>query len=268
VVDAALVPLVGTGVTRVEHVMGMPIVVDARDADDSAALEPLFDWFRLVDRTFSPFLTGSTVSRVARGEIELGDAEPVVQAVFARCDELRDLTDGYFDARTAGGGVDPSGLVKGWAVDRAADLADELGLRNYAINAGGDIRLKGGALPERVWRVGVRDPDDPLAVVAVLAGNDLAVATSGAYARGAHVVDPHSARPPEGVRSVTVTGPDLGTADAFATAAFAMGRDGPRWTARLCGYEALTLLEDGRSLRTPGFPLAADGDTTPSARVR
>jgi thiamine biosynthesis lipoprotein len=245
------------GVTRVEHVMGMPIVIDARDAADPGELEPLFDWFRLVDRTFSPFLQGSAVSRVNRGELALVDAEPVVRAVLARCDELRDLTDGFFDVHAAGNGVDPSGLVKGWSVDRAAGIADELGLRDYAINAGGDIRLRGGAVPESVWRVGIRHPSDPLALVGVVAGDDLAVATSGAYARGAHVLDPHTGRPPEGVLSVTVTGPDLATADAFATAAFAMGRNGPAWTARLAGYEALTLLSDGRSLRTPGFPLVA-----------
>ena len=251
-------PSTGTGVTRVEHVMGMPIVVDARDAVDPTELEPLFDWFRLVDRTFSPFLPASEVSRLNRGELAPADADPVVRAVLDRCDELRDLTGGFFDVRAAGNGVDPSGLVKGWSVDRAAELAEELGLRNFAINAGGDIRLEGGALPEPVWRVGIRHPSDPLAVVGVVAGDDLAVATSGAYARGEHVVDPHTGRPPEGVLSVTVTGPDLATADAFATAAFAMGRDGPAWTARLSGYEALTLLDHGRSLRTPGFPLAVD----------
>ena len=257
-------PPTGAGVTRVEHVMGMPIVVDARDADDPAELEPLFDWFRLVDRTFSPFLPASAISRMKRGELALADTEPVVRAVLARCDELRDLTDGFFDARAAGNGVDPSGLVKGWSVDRATGIADELGLRNYAINAGGDIRLKGGALPEPVWRVGIRHPNDRLSVVGVVVGDDLAVATSGGYARGAHVVDPHTGRPPEGVLSVTVTGPDLATADAFATAAFAMGRDGPVWTARLAGYDALTLLDDGRSLRTPGFPFAVRG-AAPSA---
>jgi FAD:protein FMN transferase len=260
VVDAPLVPSVGTGVTRVEHVMGMPILVDARDVDDAAVLEPLFDWFRLVDRTFSPFLPESAISRINRGALDPADAEPVVGALLARCDELRDLTDGYFDAAAGGDGVDPSGLVKGWSVDRAADLADELGLRNYAINAGGDIRLKGGALPEPVWRVGIRNPRDPLTVVGVVAGDDLAVATSGTDARGDHVVDPHTGTAPDGVLSVTVTGPDLGTTDAFATAAFAMGLEGAAWTARLSGYEALTLLEDGRALRTPGFPLAADGD--------
>ena len=252
----AVAPSTGAGITRVEHVMGMPIVVDARDVDDPTGLESLFEWFRLVDRTFSPFLPGSAVSRINRSELELADADPVVQAVLARCDELLGLTKGFFDVRAAGDEIDPSGLVKGWSVDRAAGIADELGLRNYAISAGGDIRLRGGALPEPVWRVGIRHPSDPLAIVGVVVGDDVAVATSGAYARGAHIVDPHTRRPPEGVLSVTVTGPDLATADAFATAAFAMGRDGPAWTARLSGYEALTLLDDGRSLRTPGFSLA------------
>jgi len=70
------------------------------------------------------------------------------------------------------------------------------------------------------------------------------------------VLDPHTGAPPEGVLSVTVTGPVLGTADAYATAAFAMGRDGPAWTAGLDGYEALTMLADGTVLSTPGFPRA------------
>jgi thiamine biosynthesis lipoprotein len=54
---------------------------------------------------------------------------------------------------------------------------------------------------------------------------------------------------------VTVTGPDLGTADAYSTAAFAMGVDGPAWTIALDGYEAMTILTDGTVLCTPGIPL-------------
>ena len=119
------------------------------------------------------------------------------------------------------------------------------------------MRLRGGALPQPVWRVGIQHPAERQQVVAVVAGDELAVATSGAYARGEHVVDPHTRRPPAGVLSVTITGTDLATTDAYATAAFAMGLDGPAWTARLRGYEALTLLSDGRSLRTAGFPAAA-----------
>jgi thiamine biosynthesis lipoprotein len=238
---------------RVEQIMGMPIVVDVRDVDDGAALEPIFDWFRWVDDTFSTYKEQSEISRLARGELELADAHPDVRSVLERCDELRGETGGYFDARAAGQ-LDPSGLVKGWSVDRAAALADEQGWRNYAINAGGDIRLRGGALPEPVWRVGIQDPRDRDQIVAVVTGSDLAVATSGAYERGVHVVDPHTGRPAEGLLSVTITGRDLATADAYATAAFAMGADGPLWTARLRGYEAMTVTADERSLRTPGFP--------------
>jgi len=240
----------------VEQIMGMPIVVDVRDVDDAAALDPIFDWFRSVDRTFSTYRTDSEISRLDRGDIGLEETSPDVRAVLDRCDELRDETNGYFDVRASHDHLDPSGLVKGWSVDRAAAIADGLGWQNYAINAGGDMRLRGGALPQPVWRVGIQHPAERQQVVAVVAGDELAVATSGAYARGEHVVDPHTRRPPAGVLSVTITGADLATADAYATAAFAMGLSGPPWTARLRGYEALTLRADGRSLRTAGFPSA------------
>jgi FAD:protein FMN transferase len=247
------------GVTRVEHIMGMPIVVDVRDVDDTAALEPLFDWFRFVDQTFSTYRPESEISRLNRGELSLSEAHPDVLEVLQRCEELRVETKGYFDVHAEREDyVDPSGLVKGWSVERAAQIANELGWSNYAINTAGDIRLTGGALPEPSWRVGIQHPNHRGEVVAVVAADDLAVATSGTYVRGDHVFDPHTHRPPEGVLSVTITGPDLATADAFATAAFAMGLDGPPWTARLRGYEALSLMADGRSLRTPGFPVGAD----------
>jgi thiamine biosynthesis lipoprotein len=176
--------------------------------------------------------------------------------VLARCEALHHETDGYFSAY-ASGRLDPSGLVKGWSVDRAAGLLADAGCENYAVNAGGDIRLRGGAFPEAVWSVGIQHPRLRDRVAAVVEGSDLAVATSGAYARGDHVLDPHTRRPPSGVLSVTVTGPDLATADAYATAAFAMGARAPAWTASLpAGYEAMTILADDRVLLTPEFPRA------------
>jgi thiamine biosynthesis lipoprotein len=246
------------GVRRVEFVMGMPIVVDLRDEPvDEQALDQLFDWLRLVDATFSTYKEDSEISRLNRGELALADANSDVREVLARCDELLEETGGYFDARFDGGSVDPSGLVKGWSVDRAAAILNDAGLRNYAINAGGDIRLRGGALPDTAWRVGIQHPGVREGVAAIVEGDDLAVATSGEYARGQHVLDPHTGRPPSGVLSVTITGPDLATADAYATAAFAMGADrAPPWTARLRGYEAMTILADERVLSTPGFPRA------------
>ncbi|MGZ4417696.1 MAG: FAD:protein FMN transferase, partial [Gaiellaceae bacterium] len=172
-----------------------------------------------------------------------------------RCERLRAETDGYFNVRAASPElVDPSGLVKGWAVDHAAALLDEAGLRNYAVNAAGDMRLRGRAVPELHWRVGIQHPLELDRVARVIDTTDLAIATSGEYARGAHVLDPHTHRPPTGILSVTITGPDLATADAYATAAFAMGAArATHWTARLRGYEAMTILADGRVLSTPGF---------------
>ncbi|MDQ1459442.1 MAG: FAD:protein transferase [Actinomycetota bacterium] len=242
----------------VEHIMGMPVVVDVRDDDvDEGVLEQMFDSLRNVDATFSTYKDDSEISRLNRGELTLADAHPDVREVLDRCEALRFETNGYFDMRAAApDAIDPSGLVKGWAVDRAASILDDAGVRNYAVNVAGDMRLRGRALPEPCWSVGIQHPLDRNAVAAVVEANDLAVATSGAYARGDHVIDPHTRRPPAGVLSVTITGPELATADAYATAAFAMGEAGVHWTARLHGYEAMTILADERVLSTPGFPSA------------
>jgi len=211
---------------RIEPVMGMPVGVEVRgDAD----LDPVFAWLRWVDANFSPY--GAA----------LGD-DPLVDEVLDRCEVLRRATRGYFDVRAAGR-LDPSGYVKGWAVERAAAMVDG----DVCVNAGGDVRVRG------TWRVGIQHPRERDAVAAVIEVTDLGVATSGAYERGAHVRDPFTGHPPEGVLSVTVVGPDLGIADAYSTAAFAMGRAGPQWTATLRGYETMTVLADDTVLTTPGF---------------
>ena len=209
--------------------MGMPVTVRA-----DRAVDEVFAWLREVDARFSPFRADSEVSRIDRGEL-------------ARCERLRVATGGSFDAR-AGGSLDPSGLVKGWAVDRAGELLARAGARTFAIDAGGDVLGRGGP-----WRVGIRHPRRADALCAVLTVGDGAVATSGAYERGDHVLDPLGGGPARGALSVTVVGRSLGTADAYATAAFAMGRRGPAWTARLRGWEAMTVLEDEEVLCTPGM---------------
>jgi thiamine biosynthesis lipoprotein len=239
--------------------MGMPIILDVRDAEvDPSALDDVFEWFREVDERFSTYRVASEISRLNRGDLDLADAHPDVHEVLERCEELREETGGYFDVRAEDPDlIDPSGLVKGWSVDRAAAILDQAGAGNYCVNAGGDMRCRGRPLPDPDWRIGIQHPRmrDKLAGVVAAAG-DLAIATSGAYERGEHVLDPHTHRPPAGVLSVTITGPDLATADAYATAAFAMGLAGPSWTARLQGYEAMTILADDRVLKTHGFPSA------------
>jgi len=251
--------------------MGMPIEVDLRDETPSD-IEPVFDWFREVDSVFSTYKAESQISRFNSGSLAEGDLDTPVRDVLRRCEELREVTDGYFDVRslplplslidssgqTITHGIDPSGYVKGWAVDRAADQLRGLGARNFLINAGGDLRVAGGALPQASWRVGIQHPLELDKTAAVVEANDLAVATSGEYIRGRHILNPHTARAPEGVLSVTVVGPDLGEADAYATAAFAMGDEGPRWTMSLDGYQAMTILAHELVLYTPGFPRAEE----------
>ena len=232
--------------TEVRHVMGMPIGIQApADVD----VEPAFAWLREVDATFSTYRDDSDVSRLARGELTIAECRPAVDDVLARCLELERATAGFFSVRPAGR-LDPSGLVKGWAVDGAAE---RLEAASFCINAGGDVLARGRSAPGRRWRVGVRHPVELDRLAAVLAVEDRAVATSGQYERGPHIVDPHTGAPPTGLLAVTVVGPDLATADAYATAAFAMGADGPRWTATLDGYDALCITSDHRVLSTPGF---------------
>jgi thiamine biosynthesis lipoprotein len=210
--------------------MGMPV----RVAGEIEAAR-VFAWLRWVDATFSTYRADSEISRLDRGE--RFEPHPLVREVLARCEELRVETDGWFDAR-AGGRLDPSGYVKGWAVERAAAF----GRGRFLIDAGGDVVLRGE------WRVGIRHPYEHDRLAAAITVSDCAVATSGAYERGAHILDPRTGRPASGLASVTVVDRDLGTADAYATAAFAAGD--PRWTAPLA---AMTIAGE-RVFTTASWP--------------
>jgi thiamine biosynthesis lipoprotein len=233
--------------------MGIPVGIDVRDVDvDPAALDRAFTRLRWIDATFSTYRPDSEISRLDAGTLALADAAPEVRAVLSQCERLRVQTGGRFDVR-ATGRLDPSGYVKGWAVDSAAVVLTDAGARNLCVHAGGDVLVRGERAPGQPWRVGIQHPRRRDRVAAVLSARDLAVATSGAYERGPHVVDPRTGRAPQGVLSVTVVGAQLGTADAYATAAFAAGLDGPWWTAALPDHEAMTILADDRVLSTRGM---------------
>jgi FAD:protein FMN transferase len=247
----------------VADIMGTVIGVDIRDAVRPTMLEEVFDSLREVDRRFSPFRPDSEVSRLMSGQLGEEAASPELRAVLELCETMRRSTDGYFDARghRPDSRPDPTGIVKGWSIERVARLLDADGARNYAINAGGDIVARGDREPGRAWRVGIQHPRIADRIAAVLAIHDGAVATSGAYQRGAHIVDPHTGRPAAGLLSVTVYGPDLAIADAYATAAFAMGADGPAWVADQPGYGALAITSDDRVVWTPLIdPLLRDAE--------
>jgi thiamine biosynthesis lipoprotein len=255
---------------RVERVMGMPVSIDVRDPGAgaacaervAAALDEAFALLRAVDDRFSTYQAGSEVSRLARGELPADAVSAELREVLDLCERVRVLSDGAFDIHAPGLPLvpDPSGLVKGWAVERVARLLRRRGLRHLCVNAGGDVRVLGAADPAsgRPWRVGVRDPADRRRIVAVVEApgpQGCAVATSGSYERGEHVLDPRSGRPARGLGSATVVGPDLTFADAYATAALAMGWQALRWAERLRpeGYALFLVAPDGSSAWSAEF---------------
>lgn len=236
----------------VEQVMGLPVSLLARGHDLGAraeeAVRAVYTELRWVDAVFSPYRDDSEVSQVARGELALADAHPLVQDVAGRCQQWRERTGGVFDATRPDGRWDPSGLVKGWAVERAARHLAAVAELDWCLNGGGDVQvLTPSGTP---FRVGIEDPRDPARLVAVVPVVSGAVATSGTAARGAHLYDPRSGAPAGGLASVSVLGPSLETADVLATVCFVSGG-----TALLpAGYEALTVATDGTIAATPGWP--------------
>jgi thiamine biosynthesis lipoprotein len=240
----------GHDLHRVEHVMGTAISLHARDVPDPSIAEAVFESLRQAEARFSPYRSQSEISRLQRGELAEAEASADVRHVLALCDDLSRTTSGYFDARhhRADGLPDPTGLVKGWAVEEAALLLEVSGVRHYALNAGGDVIVRGEPEPGRPWRIGLRHPDRPDLLTGVVSLTRGAVATSGAYERGEHIRDPHTGRAPRSMRSVTVVGPSLTYADAYATAAFAMGLPGLDWVAARPGYGVYACTVDGQAV--------------------
>jgi FAD:protein FMN transferase len=222
-------------------------------ARHDGSLEAATGWLHWVDRVFSPYRPDSDVSRLAAGEVTVDACAPEVAEVLAACAHLSEESGGYFTA-FPGGRLDPSGYVKGWATERAASLLSAAGSANHLVNAGGDVQCAGSRAVGEPWRVGIADPFRRGALALVVAARDGAVATSGIAERGAHILDPHTGRPASGLASLTVVGPSLALADAYATAAFAMGPARSRdWTRSLEFYEAFAITSDGETWQTPGF---------------
>ena len=222
-------------------------------ARHDGSLEAAVRWLHWVDGVFSPYRPDSDVSKLARADVTLDGCAPEVAEVLAACASAREASGGYFTT-SPGGRFDPSGYVKGWAVQRAASLLSGAGSTDHLVNGGGDVQCAGGRAAREPWRVGIADPFRPAALALVLAVSDCAIATSGTAERGPHIIDPFTGRPPSGLASLTVIGPSLALADAYATAAFAMGPARARdWTSSLDGYEAYAITSAGDSWQTPGF---------------
>jgi thiamine biosynthesis lipoprotein len=201
-----------------------------------------------VDAAFSTYRADSEISRLNAGTLAPDALSSDVRAVLRECERLEDLTDGYFSARPDGRILDPSGYVKGWAIQGSADELATAGSLNHYVNGGGDVVCAGRPEPGRGWRIGISDPHERGRLLRTIeAAGPLAVATYGTAERGAHIFDPHTGRPATELASVTIVAHDLVTADVYATAAVAMGAErAEAWLSEQSCIQALLVRADGR----------------------
>ncbi|HAE82419.1 MAG TPA: FAD:protein FMN transferase [Ktedonobacter sp.] len=233
--------------------MGMPITIEVVEPtvtqDD---LDKVFAYFVSVDDTFSTYKATSEISKINRGELLAAQYSENMKSILALSEQTKKDTHGYFDIQRDGI-YDPSGIVKGWAVQNAANMLRAWGFRNFYIDAGGDIQLSGNK-DGNPWRIGIRNPFNRTEHVKVLALTNRGIATSGTAIRGQHIYNPYN-RDTLLIDSVSITviGPNIYEADRFATAAFAMGKRGIQFIEKLRGFEGYMIDAHARATCTSGF---------------
>lgn len=233
--------------------MGMPITLEIVDESASSGdFATARDYFNHIDETFSTYKPTSEISRINNGLPE-DQWSREVRDVLRLCQKTKQETNGYFDIEL-GGQIDPSGLVKGWAIKQAADLLQERGRGNFCLEVGGDIQVAGHNATNQPWRIGLRNPFNEAEIIKTVAVTTEGVATSGTAERGQHIYNPHRpAKLIEEVVSITVIGPDIYQADRFATAAFAMGQRGIEFIESRGDLEAYMVDAEGIATLTSAF---------------
>jgi thiamine biosynthesis lipoprotein len=199
------------------------------DANNSLnnTIAKAFDYFTYIDNTFSTYKENSEIMKINRGELKLEDASKDMREIFRLAEQTKNETGGYFDIVNHDGKYDPSGIVKGWAINNAAKLIREDEFENYYVEAGGDIQVNGTNDKGEKWAIGIKNPLNQSENVKVVYLTNEGIATSGTYIRGQHIYNPHDRNERfDDIVSLSVIGLNIYEADRFATAAFAMGRKG------------------------------------------
>lgn len=236
--------------------MGMPVTVELVDQRPGRAdaLAATFAYFTAIDEQFSTYKDTSEISCFNRGQLAEDALSPAMREVFALAEDTKRATHGYFDIRRPDGSLDPSGIVKGWAILGAAERLAARGFEHFYVEAGGDIQTRGLNAEGAPWAIGIRNPFAMHEIVKVVQPNDAGVATSGTSIRGQHIYNPHAPETPiTELVSLSVLGPNILEADRFATAAFAMGFAGLGFVEALEGFEGYGITAEGIAYATSGF---------------
>ncbi len=233
----------------------MTITVEIVDGFASQAdINDIYSYFRSVEKRFSVFNTNSEISRINRGEIKKEDFSKDMISVFELAEKTKNQTGGYFDIITKDKKYNPSGIVKGWAIYNASKILLSQGYKNFYIDAGGDIQAHGKNKYGFDWKIGIKNPFSQTQIVKVIGLKNMGIATSGTYIRGQHIYDPFNrSKVLTEIISLSVIGPDVLEADRFATAAFAMGKQGIDFIENVEFLEAYMIDKDGFEVKTSGF---------------
>lgn len=232
--------------------MGMPVILEVT-GEAGEVSEEVFKYLESVDNKFSTYKEDSEISKINKGLTKEGDYSEEMKKVLSLSEEIKHRTNGYFDIKTPKGNLDPSGLVKGWSIYQAAKILDERGIDNYYLSIGGDVEVRGKNQKGQGWSVGIQHPFEQDKIVKAIHLNKGGVATSGIYLQGSHIYNPTDGSAANDVVSLTVIGPDVYQADVYATAAFAMGKEGINFIEGLKEYEGYMIDKEGIATMTSGF---------------
>lgn len=227
-----------------QEVMGTVVsyAVVGDETAATAAVARAREWLICVDTIFSTYKPGSEISQIRQGSLTIEQANPLVTEVMEIAESAVADGAGAFTI-TPGGLFDPSGVVKGWAIEKASDILRAAALPDHLINGGGDVQASGVREPGHGWRVAIADPRESTRTVAVVGGRaPLAVATSGTSERGDHV----ERLDDDGMLSITVVGDHLTEVDIAATTAFALGHSAREWVEDHPDLAAFAVLDGGR----------------------
>lgn len=230
--------------------MGLPISIDIPGCASSKVFQHAFDSLKEIDKQFSPYKKSSELSKYQRGEVAKKDLDEKFKEVMKACRDAEKLTGGYFSAYYSGI-FEPSGYVKGWAIEQAGEVIEKNGFDTYCIGAGGDVLAKSDS--KKIWNIGIQDPVNKTKILNLLSIHSGAVATSGNYERGLHIINPKTNQQADELLSVTVAGPNIIKADVLATAVFAAGLSGISLVEKLPSYEALVVDKYSSIYMTPGM---------------
>lgn len=250
----------GAALRTADYAMGTVVTFELRVANGAQALATQAlrrsrAHLHHADEVLSTWRPDSPINRLRREEITLAQAPPEVAEILWSCADARRLSRGWFDPWVAPGGVDPTGMVRGWSLSGALDVLRRAGVRAARINAG-SVAAAYGCTPtgppldrsQAHFHVTAGTPLIPAATEQIAA-----VATAPADGRW------------EGRPVATVAGPDPGLAEALAAAVLSAGPDeGLGVVAGIPGYCARIVDQTGKVRATPGF----SSDTASSAPPR